>query len=194
MKINFHYLASVAIFLLQSLVFAQGYDTTCNIDAIGQLHCNTQPDVLRQSEQILREWRREQSERLARPCGPTDLYGLDCTPGPIEYNIPSPKSSVEDTLGSQSLQILQLLQQQQLIEQRQQQIPMQHGILSRSYRKNGNLICEYRPANNGKFYYKGAYHDGMMYSFPGSQSKCGQRLKMAADGRGWINQGDNLIV
>lgn len=81
------------------------------------------------------------------------------------------------------------LQRQQLEWMRQQQgrtpqQQLQSGVLKTTRQDGGKLLCYYVPASGKKFSIQGAPQDGIWYQ--AQAGRCGQQLKMASDGRGWL--------
>lgn len=163
---------------LPPVAVAQGYETTCSVNAMGHLQCNTRPDVMTESQNLMRELDWLEAERLRQdPCHGNPY----CIPTPPPLSPPPPVGQIESIPGAGALN-QQLLQLQ--IQQMQSQL--QFGVLKRSFSQGAKVFCQYVPSNNGKFFYRGAYHDSMSYPITPGQTKCAQRLKMAPDGRGWM--------
>lgn len=185
MKYLIHKICFICLGLALSVIaLAQGYDTTCSVNVMGHLQCNTRPDVITQSNNFMRELDLLEAERRRLdPCH-GNPYCMPTTP-PISP--PPPVGHIESIPGAGALnqQLLQL-QIQQMQQQQLQQQQLQSGVLKRSFSQGGRVFCQYVPLNNGKFFYRGAYHDSMSYSIAPGQTKCGQRLQMASDGRGWM--------
>lgn len=147
------------VLLASTLAYGQGYDSACYYDSYGVMHCHTRPyeDDSTTATRLLQEMDREQHRK---------------------QQLRMQQQQLE--LQRQQLELMR--QQYQRGQEPQQQL--QSGILKTTSNDRGQLLCYYVPSNGKKFIVNGAAQDGMWY--PAQAGRCGQQLRMANDGRGWI--------
>lgn len=136
-KICFICLAAALPLLAQ----AQGYDTTCSVNAMGHLQCNTRPDVMTESQNLMRELDRLEAERLRQdPCQGDPFCIQNRLEAERLRSPPPPVGQIESIPGADALnQQLFQLQQMQRQQMQRQQMQQQFGAPINGISQGRNL-------------------------------------------------------